>query len=82
MIRDEHGEYSQRCCTKGTIWNVLVPSQASPIYEVISVQYITQIHIFWNIGHPVQMLVCRVAKEWLIHFLKKYRSFAGLCETV
>ena len=53
---DDHGEYSQRCCTKGAIWNVLVPSQASPIYEVISVQYVTQIHIFWNISQPVQVL--------------------------
>ena len=62
--------YSHICCAKWAIWNVLVPSQASPIDKVASVQFIFQINIFWNIGHAVQVLVCRVAKEWHVHLLQ------------
>ena len=63
VLSNKHSKsgYSHICRAKGAVWDVLIPCQASPVDKVgkaISVQLVVEIHILWNLGYAVQMLVC------------------------
>ena len=66
--------YSQRCCAKGAVWNVLVPHIAS-IIEAISILLVIEIHISWNFRHTVHVLSRRVTKQWHVLNLSLYETF-------